>query len=368
MTADSENRRCIELIAAAALDRAQWPSALASIANRLRSDHALIFSNKSMAARWPFVATTGLADDHRARFFAPHTMRLWEPWHRAMTPGRVVRHQEVVGDRDFERTEIYNDVIRPTGAFHGTCFQHDGTDLSFHLNVCRRRQTGAFLDRETQALQALASHVTLALQFQCRLSVLEERVSLLSSTLDRISEGVIVVDVKGRPLVANLAAERLLEEADGLALTPSGLGGLTRGATDKFRAALVKAASPPVPHATRIHLPRRSPRPPLLLEILPAGQFDLSVAGSSRPFAVVLLREVDRPITINRSALMDFYRLTPREAGIALLLADGLTVEAIGAKLKLARGTIRNNLKRIFEKTDSHSQVALLALLRGFGS
>jgi DNA-binding CsgD family transcriptional regulator len=62
----------------------------------------------------------------------------------------------------------------------------------------------------------------------------------------------------------------------------------------------------------------------------------------------------------------DVYHLTQRECEVALLLADGLTVDDIAARLAFGRGTVRTHLTRLFDKTGARSQPALVALVRGF--
>ena len=49
------------------------------------------------------------------------------------------------------------------------------------------------------------------------------------------------------------------------------------------------------------------------------------------------------------------------------LAADGrLTNKAIAARLGGSLATVRDHLKHVFEKTGARSQVALVALIRGF--
>jgi DNA-binding CsgD family transcriptional regulator/PAS domain-containing protein len=367
MLADPETLRCLELISQAALDARLWTPALTAVTAMFRSEHAILFSNKASWSSWPFKATSGLDDRDLARFFAAETMHLWEPWHRAMVPGKVVPHHQVVSDAVFEETELYNDIIRPTGTFYGTCFQQDGDGLSFHLNVCRRRRVGAFSPHETQKLQTLTAHVTLALRLQHRFAVLEGRAELLSRTFDRMEDGVIVLDARGNPVVLNAAAQRHIAQQNGIARGTGGMRGGTKASTEKLRQAIARAALPMGADATRMHLPRRPPQPPLLVDILPLGQLALSSPGSTPPSVVIFLREPNEPVTLDRAAVTDFYRLTRREGDIAALLMDGMTVEMIAKRLELTQGTVRNHLKRIFEKTAVHSQVALLAVLRSFG-
>jgi DNA-binding CsgD family transcriptional regulator len=47
-------------------------------------------------------------------------------------------------------------------------------------------------------------------------------------------------------------------------------------------------------------------------------------------------------------------------------LAEGCDPADIAARLGLGYSTVRTHLKRVFHKTDVHSQTALMALVRGF--
>ena len=72
----------------------------------------------------------------------------------------------------------------------------------------------------------------------------------------------------------------------------------------------------------------------------------------------LIVREDGGRVTVNGS---------PVDRAAVTSLADGMTVQMIAEKLDLANGTVRNDLKRAFDKTDAQSQVALLAVLRNFG-
>jgi DNA-binding CsgD family transcriptional regulator len=84
------------------------------------------------------------------------------------------------------------------------------------------------------------------------------------------------------------------------------------------------------------------------------------------PCVVIFITEPDAPPEIDREALADSYRLSPREAEIATLLATGVAPETIAEHLSLTVGTVRFYLKRVFEKTGARSQAAVVALGRGF--
>ncbi len=54
-------------------------------------------------------------------------------------------------------------------------------------------------------------------------------------------------------------------------------------------------------------------------------------------------------------------RLSDREADVTRLLLKGLSPKAVGRLLKIAPGTVRNHIKRIYVKLDVRSQAELLA-------
>ena len=75
---------------------------------------------------------------------------------------------------------------------------------------------------------------------------------------------------------------------------------------------------------------------------------------------------MDAPIAIDSAALREAFNLTPRECDVATRLAGGLDLDRIAADLRIGRGTVRSHLMQIYEKTGTHSQAALVALLVRF--
>jgi DNA-binding CsgD family transcriptional regulator len=197
----------------------------------------------------------------------------------------------------------------------------------------------------------------------------------LLQLLDQLDSGVILVGAAAEPCFINSQAMRILAEADGLMLGPSGLLAATPFATGRLRQAIAGVRpldggrSPPGPSAAppmRLRLPRPSRRPPLLLSLYPIWRLDGATASIPRPSVGIFVTEPDVCGRIDRDALADAFRLTPREAAVADLLASGHDLKGAAQALAIGIGTARNHLKRVFEKTDTHSQARLMALLRGF--
>jgi DNA-binding CsgD family transcriptional regulator len=190
----------------------------------------------------------------------------------------------------------------------------------------------------------------------------EARAQLLQQLLDQLLVGVILTDAESHPCYLNPAARELLARQDGLVDSPTGLVAATAAHTRRLRHAVALMATTAgdadlAAHAAcYLGLPRRSPRAaPLLLRLAP-------LPGPPRGVAVfVTAPEHLRPIP--REALTEAFGLTPREAALAGMLAEGHELRDCARRLAMAEGTARNHLKHVFEKTVQHSQATLVATL-----
>jgi DNA-binding CsgD family transcriptional regulator/PAS domain-containing protein len=362
---DIVDLQLIELLYQSVTDPSLWSVALDQIVAAFDSDHATLFTNKDTAASMPFYAAAGLREDDQARYATPEAARIWTPLQMIMPSGAAISQQTLISDHDFEKTEGYQELVKPTRCYYGGFIQQDVPDLSFHMAICRPRSRGAFEKREVDALQRLLPHVTATMRLQQRLRTLEHRANALSGAIERLDHGAILCDANGRPTLVNYHANVLLGGGDGLVLGSQGLRGSNATITGQLLAAIRLAAYSTNAGALKVRIPRAAPKPPLLLDIMPVAL--ISPAGGTRPPCVVIfITEPDAPPEIDREALADSYRLTPREAEIATMLATGATPETIATELSLTVGTVRFNLKRVFEKTGARSQAAVVALARGF--
>ncbi len=100
---------------------------------------------------------------------------------------------------------------------------------------------------------------------------------------------------------------------------------------------------------------------PVVVQALPAAG---SVAASGeRVRAILLLTSLDPRPELPESRLMLLFKLTPAEAKLAVCLASGESLEEATDRLGVSLGTARNQLKSIFQKTETNRQAELVALL-----
>ncbi|GAB3782555.1 helix-turn-helix transcriptional regulator [Dyella agri] len=190
-------------------------------------------------------------------------------------------------------------------------------------------------------------------------------VAALRQMLDRLVTGVILVDAAARPHYLNRQASVILAEHDGLAMQLDGLHAATASCTRRLRRAVALAGrGVPGDGASlrgrmRLALPRPSLRLPLLLNLCP-------LTTTPQPWVAIFITDPNGRMSVPREAIAEVFGLTPREAALAALLAEGRSLRDCARLLLIGEGTARNHLKRVFEKTLMHSQSQLVTQLQRF--
>jgi DNA-binding CsgD family transcriptional regulator len=340
-----------------------WPQALDAVVELLGGEHGFLHVESAGGGFNVHARLDGAAVAH---LYAPEAMRLGAPLYRLVPDGIAVR-SEVLSDREFARSPAYNELFRPLGGFHSVHLRRPNPKQPFMVSVCRGLRAAEFSVDATATLRALEPHIATALALHHRLDTAEGWSASLARTLDRLETGVILTDAAARPLFANARAARILAEGDGLSCIGAALAAAPPRVTQELRRAVQLAGGAGAEiFEQRLRLPRPSGRAPLLLAVAPIWRLDRSIAGVPSARVAVFISESDVSGAIDRTAVADTFRLTQREADVALLLAAGHDLIGVAAELGLTHSTVRSHLKRVFDKTDVHSQAALFALLRGF--
>jgi DNA-binding CsgD family transcriptional regulator/PAS domain-containing protein len=353
-----------DLLFEAAMMPGVWAPALEALVDHLRGEHAVIFAQGAADGQPILAKSARMGEAEFKRFLLPETTHWMAPFLARMPGGIAVTSPHGMADRDFERTELYNEVLRPASGFYSVAVRDELPEMSILIAVCRRQCRGNFAAHDAAALQTILPVLSTGVQLQQRLQLAEGRCEALTAMLDRLDDGAILTDQTGRPIFLNARAARIVAEADGLAASP--LAGATPIATQRLRAAVAAAAADASIAAQQIRLARHSHRPPLLLTVLPVWRLGAFVPGVGAPRVAILIRETDAPIAIDSAALREAFNLTPRECDVATRLAGGLDLDRIAAELRIGRGTVRSHLMKIYEKTGTHSQAALVALVVRF--
>lgn len=187
--------------------------------------------------------------------------------------------------------------------------------------------------------------------------------------LNLLAVGVMIVDSRGRILERNESARTILCGDDGLGVANGRLAITGRGEGVSLAELFDGAMAPettgfPAPIKLVI-VPRPSGKRPFSLMVCPlAGTCDL--LNEEERAALVFVSDPDHvPNGSGNRLLGHIYGLTPAEARIASLVAQGLRINEIADLLDITINTARTHLKRVFEKTSVERQAQLVQLLYG---
>jgi DNA-binding CsgD family transcriptional regulator len=121
-----------------------------------------------------------------------------------------------------------------------------------------------------------------------------------------------------------------------------------------------QSITPTVIEAISITRPSGRSKLSLLVRTLPRDKWSES---GHRPCLAIFLRDPERSTQGSSDVIRRLFDLTPAEATLALLLANGLGLEEAGEQLDIRRNTVRAHLRAIFSKMGVTRQTELVRMV-----
>ncbi|MBV8441002.1 MAG: helix-turn-helix transcriptional regulator [Hyphomicrobiales bacterium] len=286
----------------------------------------------------------------------------------AVTPPATVELRErIISDSDLERSQIYQELMRPIDTWHGAVMNvHRDSDVLAPMTFLRRRKQSPFDDGHLDAMRALAPHFNRALRVTVRLREMEARANALAEVSNGTLTALLITDACGRVAEANGLARAILEENDGLTIR-NGLLRAARGDDNARLARLILEAAGSVDGfaCTRksgvIEVARPSCRRSLALVVSPTRN---AASPFGRSHAVsVSFADPERGPEVDADLLARLYGLTAREAAVAALLVQGRSPTEVAQDLAMGENTVRTHIRRALEKTGAERLADLVRLL-----
>jgi DNA-binding CsgD family transcriptional regulator len=266
--------------------------------------------------------------------------------------------EDLVTPEDIKTDRMYANLIRCGFQWFGAIILHAGPAV-WALSIQRTIQEGPFTLADKRRLALLSRPLTEA----ATLSTAVGRVTLAGATnaLNGVRQPAIALDRTGCVLDANPGAAALLDEH--VQVKNRRIAITDREASRQFEALIARMAitADTLPLAAEPIVIRRQSKSVIVARVLPVP------AAARSPFlgarAIVTFTPVEARPGPCAPLLTKVFGLTPAEANLASLIAEGTSPEAAAAELGIARDTARNQLKAVFAKTDTHRQSELVALL-----
>ena len=284
---------------------------------------------------------------------------------RPGTPAWIMRDSDIVDRDDLNRTEYYNDHMRPAD-FESLLILRLGSFGSdtVGINLFRRFGDEPFEDREIRIAEAAHGHLIRAFKLGRTLGQANAFHQDLAGWAHGSPHGLFLLDATGTVLRMNGVAQAMIDERDGLTLA---CGRLTAAGADPAKAlecliAHAAALDPAIRRGGSMRLASVGRRRPIWLTVSPGPRRDPGVF-SPRPAVIVCAHDLDARLGPAERVLRDLFSLTPAEARLTLSLAEGLTLKEIAEAFALSPHTVHEQLKHVFAKNDTHRQAELVRLV-----
>lgn len=242
-------------------------------------------------------------------------------------------------------------------------------DAEWHagIGIHRSFQAEPFSDKELQLLNVLAPHFQRALRIQKALHQAKHRAASLQSVLSELMQGVLVLNRHNRITYRNAVSARILARHPALSLDGDRLRTHYRQDAAQLWATVSSLRQGDTrQQAVGLYHPDRT-HPLVLMATLrdDASEALTEIYGDGE--IVLYLSDPGSPFLASDEDLASLFNFTRAEAGIAIALVNGLSVEAIAARNQVGQGTVRSQLKSIFGKLGVSKQQDVVRLLLNSG-
>jgi len=238
--------------------------------------------------------------------------------------------------------------------------------IAFALGLWHRIDGRPFDEADIALGRALLPHLTRAMRIFVRYAQAYRERAVFQAVIDRIGVGVVLVDAKSAVMATNAISREILAGGSGLKIVN---GRLTAAATAvarilerDVRAAAEAQTLPNNDKGWPMALERSENPSPLTLLIHP-GPSVQPVNAPLRRSAIVVMRDPDRRASVSANVVGQLFGLTPAEAALATLLAQGADLDEASEELGIRRNTARSQLQSIFMKTNVKRQSELVRMI-----
>ena len=277
---------------------------------------------------------------------------------------KIFNASQIVPVSVFERSEIYNDLIRrrndDTVYCIGGAFRTEwGTGI---LGVIRGKSSGAFDEDAVMMLEEYATALRRVLMVRGEIAAHRRSAALAKSVLDIVGLAAIVVRNDLRIVHVNDAGEALLRRGLGLYSKQGYLA--ARGEDDRWRlsAAVLRATAPFAPKTAALTVERKSGEASAQLPAYHFVVMPVPCAGPS-PRALLLFRDPDLEQPSLASRVQALFSLTATEAELAIALSEGASLAQIAIRRSVRESTVRSQLKGLAGKMRCSRQSEIAAVI-----
>jgi DNA-binding CsgD family transcriptional regulator len=337
-----------------------WPGLLDLIAARAGAVGGALFSVGEHGTRWTASPTI-------APVFSEYVKDGWMRRDSRITRAAALSHAGFISDyklftpEEIERDSIYGYLRgKGLGWWAGTVLTAPGGGMLV-LTIDRAFGRGPIEERVIRELDLLRPHLVRAVQLSARFAL--QRARGAAEAFTNFGRPAAVLSRKHTLLTTNSRFNSLVPEVfrdgrDRVHLVPPRADRLLADALQEFE---LDAAE----QVRSLPLPAYGSRPPMIIHLIPVGSAEQNIFEIG---SCLLAASAVVPSSVPSADLIQgLFDLTPAEARVACGIAAGKTVDSLAAIFAVSAGTIRVQLRSVFEKTATTRQAELVQLLAESG-
>lgn len=343
-----------------------WQSALQMMRESLQAAHVTLILRPPSPDSSGVMINTGSVDQQAVVSYETHFFAM-DPFVR-LPEGDVVTAEELIG-KSWLQSSVYQEYLKPLDIRHllgADIYTKEGIEC--RLRVTRSHEAKPFTPEDKALCRLLLPHLKRSIQLHARLDFLECERALFAGTINRMLLGIVSFAQNGAIVETNQEARRILGEKDGIWLSGNTLAVDSSQESRELQRMLRQALSTPgtesgpsMVEAMSVTRPSGRAKLGVLVKTIPMGQWSES---RHRPAAAVFLRDPEsNAAQPSQELVRRLFGLTRMEAALALLLAEGYTLDEAAEKMDVRRNTARTHLRSIFCKTGVTRQTMLVRLL-----
>ena len=285
---------------------------------------------------------------------------------RALPDAKIVRVADLFSEEERRTSRMYNEALVRCHAQNGLVMRLDeprGSHIAWVIAdpIDGRDWSQSRIDLIVRVLPHLRQYVRVR-------TALADNGTLGTSIialLDHNGAGVIQLDRRGRIVEANDRAQELLRRSDGLSDRGGALRAVTPEDDSRLQDLLARALPRFVGHGVggSMVVRRSSLLPRLAVHVKPVTNREVDYR-SRHVAALVLIVDPLSRARIEPELVQAALGLTPAEAEVALLIAQGRTLPQIAATTGRGYSTVRTHLNHVFGKLGVSRQLEVAQIVR----
>ncbi len=224
---------------------------------------------------------------------------------------------------------------------------------------------GEATQKEMRYANQFIPHLSRAVEMGRDFTLLQQRFNTIFGALDHYHVGIWFVTQHGEVVLSNKAAERILDQKDGIAKNARGqlcITSSSRAGLDQvIQVCSATARGEGIDSEKLLTVERYSNKDSYIMTVAPMRDPG-NVIGGHYKGAIVYAIDPSNVGIISTNGLAGLYGLTTAEDNVCRLLVSGHDTKAIAEQREVGIETVRTQVKRVMQKADVQNRASLIRL------